>query len=74
MTVRMPAVRKPRLIGFRAFVSPSLALHGEDADDRGEHADGASGEREHEAERRVGADGRVNAATPRMIEATRVTS
>ena len=33
-----------------------LRLHGEDAEDRGDDADGASGEREDEAERRVGAD------------------
>ena len=45
-----------RLIGLRALVSPSLALHGEHAGDRGDDADGAGGEREHEAERRVGAD------------------
>ena len=30
-----------------------LGLHEEDADDRGDHADGASGEREDQAERRV---------------------
>ena len=30
-----------------------LGLHGEHADDRGDDADGAGGEREHEAERRV---------------------
>ena len=41
MTVRMPAVRKPRLIGFIAFVSVS-GLVREHADDRGQHADGAS--------------------------------
>ena len=35
-----------------------LGLHGEDADDRGDDADGAGGEREDEAERRVGADRR----------------
>ena len=34
-----------------------LGLDEEDADDRRDHADGASGEREDEAERRVGADG-----------------
>ncbi len=26
MTVRIPAVRKPRLMGLRALVSPSLAF------------------------------------------------
>ena len=33
-----------------------LRLHEEDADDRGDDADGTSGEREDQAERRVGAD------------------
>ena len=33
-----------------------LGLHGVDAGDGGEHADGASGQREHQAEGRVGAD------------------
>ena len=43
-------------MGLRALVSPSLALHGEDADDRGDHADGPGGDREDQAEGRVGAD------------------
>ena len=34
-----------------------MARHGEHADDRRQHADGAGGEREDEAERRIGADG-----------------
>ena len=34
-----------------------LGLHGVHAEDRGEHADGAGGQREDEAEGRVGADG-----------------
>ena len=50
MTVRTPAVRKPRLIGLSAFVSSSLAAHREHADDRGEHADGAGDHREDQAE------------------------
>ncbi len=53
----MLATRKPRLIGRRALVSLLLGPHGVDAGDRGDDADGAGAEREHEAERRVGTDG-----------------
>ena len=55
-TVRMPAVRKPRLIGAIADLSFVGGPHREHADDRGEHADGAGDEREDEPERRVRAD------------------
>ena len=56
MTVRMPAVRKPRLIGLQGVGLALLGPHGEHADDRRDHADGTGGDREDEAERRVGAD------------------
>ena len=48
--------------------------HREHADDRREHADGAGGEREDQAERGVQRRSTANAATPRMIDATSVTS
>ena len=55
-SVSEPATRKPLLIGLRALVSPGRGLHGEDAGDRGDDADGPGGEREDQAERRVHAD------------------
>ena len=78
MIVRMPAVRKPRLIGAIADLSLSVARTDEHADDRREHADGTGAEREQRAGRpqlRAGS-GRspANAGTPRMIDATSVTS
>ena len=48
--------------------------HGEHADDRAEHADGARGEREDAGRARGSAPIDLKAATPRMIEATSVTS
>ena len=51
--------------------------HREHADDRREHADGPGREREDETDARLlGSFGPIewNAATPRMIDATRVTS
>ena len=48
--------------------------HREHADDRREHADGAGGEREDEARAPGLAPIDSKAATPRMIEATSVTS
>ena len=56
ISVSEPATRKPLLIGLRALVSPCLGLDGEHAGDRGDDADGPGGEREDQAERRVGAD------------------
>ena len=56
ITVRTLAVRKPRLIGAIARLVLVGGPHREHADDRREHADGAGGEREDEAERGVGAD------------------
>ena len=73
MTVRMPAVRKPRLIGFRAFVSPGLALTANTPTIEASTpmARAASGKTRPSAGL---APIELKAATPRMIEATRVTS
>ena len=73
MTVMMPAVRKPRLIGLRAFVSPSLALtaYTPTIEAMTPMARAASGN----TRPRAGlAPMAAKAGTPRMIEATRVTS
>ena len=51
MTVRMPAVRKPRLIGAMRRLVLLGRPHGVDADDRREHADGTGVHREDETER-----------------------
>ena len=72
-TVRMPAVRKPRLIGLRALVSPSLAFTAKTPTIEASTpmARAASGK----TRPRAGlAPIELKAATPRMIEATRVTS
>ena len=78
MIVRMPAVRKPRLIGAIAVLSLSVARTDEHADDRREHAD-ARGRRAGTARPPPTAAGwcgkiAANAGTPRMIDATSVTS
>jgi hypothetical protein len=73
MSVSVPATRKPLLIGLRAFVSPSLALTANTPaiDATTPIARAASGN----TRPRAGlAPTELNAATPRMIEATRVTS
>ena len=73
MTVMMPAVRKPRLIGFRALVSPSFAFtaYTPAMDASTPMARAASGK----TRPRAGlAPTAAKPATPRMIEATRVTS
>ena len=56
ITVSVPAMRKPRLIGLSALVSPSLALTANTPAIEAIDADGPGGEREDEPERRVGAD------------------
>ena len=73
MTVKTPATRKPRLIGLRALVSPSLArtAYTPKIEATTPMARAATGNTRPSAgfmsiER--------NAATPRMIDATRVTS
>ena len=73
MTVRAPAVRKPRLIGFRALVSPSLARTAKTPaiEATTPIARAASGNTRPSAGLAPMA---LNPATPRMIEATRVTS
>ena len=72
-TVSTPATRKPRLIGFSALVSPSLALTAKTPkiDATTPMARAATGKTNPSA---GFAPIERNAATPRMIEATRVTS
>ncbi len=69
----MPATAKPLLIGFRALVSPSLAFTANTPaiDANTPMARAASGKMRPSAGL---APTELNAATPRMIEATRVTS
>ena len=69
----MPATRKPRLIGLRALVSPSLAFTAKmpTIEAITPMARAASGKMRPSAGL---APIELNAATPRMIEATRVTS
>ena len=73
-TVRMPAVRKPRLMGVEGVGLAGAGLHREHADDRGQHADGPRAEREDAGPSAGLAPMELNAGTPRMIEATSVTS
>ena len=72
-TVMMPAVRKPRLIGFRASVSPSLAFtaYTPKMEAMTPMARAASGNTRPRAGFRPAA---AKAGTPRMMAATRVTS
>ena len=74
MTVSRPAVRKPRLIGAIADLSLSVArtANTPTIDASTPMARAASGK--IEAERRVERRSTANAATPRMIDATSVTS
>ena len=69
----MPAVRKPRLIGFNAFSSPSFARTANTPAIEAitPMARAASGNTKPRAGLRPI---ELNAATPRMIEATSVTS
>jgi hypothetical protein len=77
MTVRMPAVRKPRLIGAMADFSPSRAftMNTPTIEASTPMARAASGNRAPAAHR-PGFSGKIcwKAGTPRMIDATRVTS
>ncbi len=73
MTVRIPAVRKPRLMGLRALVSPSLALTAKTPTI--EASTPTARQATGKMRPRAGlAPIDRKAATPRMMEATRVTS
>ena len=61
------------MIGLQGARVALLGPHGVDAGDRGDDADGAGAEREHQAEAGL-APMAAKAGTPRMIDATSVTS